>query len=120
MENFEKPMLISLIIVLGLILYMRLLKSLNRRKNSNKYISIDGYDVKGTDLEIRYSSQEAIDTEFLFKDKSNKEIKKASIVHTEKGNYVYTISISGITEETIRFHCETSNQKIDKRIYLSV
>ena len=95
MENFEKPMLISLIIVLGLILYMRLLKSLNRRKNSTKYnISIDGYDVKGTDLEIRYSCQEAIDTEFLFKDKSNKEIKKASIVHTKKGNYVYTLSIS--------------------------
>ena len=75
MKDFEKPMLISLVIVLGLILYMRLLKSLKKRKASANYITIDGYDVKGTDIEIRYSSPEAIDAEFIFNDDSQKYVQ---------------------------------------------
>jgi hypothetical protein len=120
MKDFEKPMLISLVIVLGLILYMRLLKSLKKKKASANYITINGYDVKGTNVEIRYSSPEAIDAEFIFNDDSNNEISKASIAHPEKGSYSYLLPIPSISKEVIHFHCETSNQKISKKIYLTI
>ena len=83
-------------------------------------MTIDGYDVKGTDIEIRYSSPEAIDAEFIFNDDSNNEISKVRIDHPEKGSYIYLLPIPSISHEVIHFHCETSNQKISKKIYLTV
>ena len=50
----------------------------------------------------------------------NNEISKAAIVHPEKGSYSYLLPIPSIAQEVIHFHCETSNQKISKKIYLTV
>ncbi len=120
MKEMEKPLLISLIVVLGLILYVKLLRSLKKKRLENTYVSIDGYDIINEQLEIRYSSINAVKANFQFISEKEVENFTEEVNQSEGGEFKFAIPVSKFSSDTVQFCMTTSKQKISKKIYLTI
>ncbi len=118
MDHLEKPLLISLIFVLGLILYMKLIRGLKNRRLSQEYLSIDGYDlVRSNVISVKYSSHEKIDAQFIFSNE-NSVLKNEHVYHETGGNFQYELDISEVNDPYLKLEIQTERQKIVKKLLI--
>ncbi len=120
-ENVERAMLISLILILGVILYFKLIKSLNAKRLSQSYVAVSGYDLIGEKLEIRYSIPSALDSLFTFTNDQGEVILTAPFNHELGGDFVTLVPLNGFKEEKLVYlNFQNEKQKISKKIYLNI
>jgi len=119
-ENTEKAMLISLIVILGIIMYMKLIKSLKKKRLNNTFSSIDSYDVENKELVVRYTVPGAIKSAFIFQNETGAQVGSYDINQTEKGSYEFRTAVSDFKDQSLVLSFTTENQKITKKIRLNV
>ncbi|MFK7755967.1 MAG: hypothetical protein AB8B53_03425 [Flavobacteriales bacterium] len=119
-ENTEKALLISLIVVLGIILYMKLIRSLKKKRLNDTFSSIDSYDVENKELVVRYTIPGKIDSKFDFHTAAGDFEISFPITQSQGGQHEFRVSIGAFSQKLVVLSFQTENQKITKRIRLDV
>ncbi len=119
-ENTEKALLVSLIVVLGVIMYMKLIRSLKKKRLNETYSSIDGYDIENDHLVIRYTIPTKLKSSFEFRNESGVIEQTYDISQSEGGNHEFRTPLSDFKTQLLVLSFETQNQKITKKIRLNI
>lgn len=119
-EGMEKSLLISLILILGVILYLKLIRGLKQKRLNQSFASIIGYDKEGENIVINYSIPVKIDSEFIFKSPEGTVLYSLPIFHESKGEYSISVPSVKFNGEFVLLSLSTNRQKISKKIYLNI
>lgn len=120
MEKVQHALLISLIVVLGVIMYLRLLRNLKNKRKTASFSFIEGYDkIDGTHV-IKYNIGESESSDMVIEDTRGNELSRKTITHEISGTFETVFTIPDIQSEYVLLKWHTKNQKIVKKIYLEV
>jgi len=109
-----------LIVLLGVVMYLKLIKFLQKKRLSNSYSSIESYKkVKGKHI-ITYSAANNEDSEMVIESVSGDVLCNARINHEAAGEYNVTFQIPKVEGEFVNLLWKTNKQRIKKKIYLEI
>ena len=120
MENAQHALLISLIVILGVIMYLRLLRNLKNKRNTASFSYVEGYNkIEGKHI-IKYVAGDNENSEMILEDTGGKELARRTISHELGGVFETVFSIPQVDSEYVLLKWNTKNQKIVKKIYLEI
>ncbi len=120
MEQFQHALLVSLIVILGVIMYLRFIRNSKNKRLTANYSFIEGYDKFGENHVVTYCVGNSEDTEMTIQDLEGKVLCNAKITHESPGTYKTEFRIPRVSSEYVILNWQTKNQKIRKKIYLDV
>ncbi len=120
MEKFQHALLISLIVILGVIMYLRFIRNSKNKRLSADYSFIEGYNKTGEQHVITYNIGRSEDTEMVIMDLDGKELCNARIIHEKPGTFKAEFKIPNVNSEYVILIWNTKNQKISKKIYVNI
>jgi len=120
MEKFQHALLVSLIVILGVIMYLKFIRNMKFKRLSQSFSVIEGYDrIDGKHI-VTYSVSGGEESEMVLKDVGGKVLCNAKIAHETAGTFKTEFSIPRVNSEYVILNWNTRNQKISKKIYLEI
>ena len=119
MENLEKSLLISLVVVLGIILYIKLIQNLKKKRLSSSFSYISGYDVNEKSIVVNIGLVKPLNSNLVLTSEKGETILNIPFTGEYAGNHSVEFSKEGLDHEFLYLSFNTENQKITKKIYLN-
>jgi len=118
----ERALLVSLILLLGLIMYFRLIRGLKQKRVNQSYLAIEGYDKTEEGITVRVTKTPNQTGEFSVKSEAGVELMKSTLKKDVNPKYEFLINndILDYSENHIILSFESNLQSLSKKIYLDI